>query len=164
MSVGSQVSRPIQRSVDTSIDLHVRVAQSLPIMISKCLLVYLLLTDNVLAGCAQTKKDGALMKFAMCVHNAFLCLLSAAMCAGAGYEAYLRSQKDGVRWLFCEEIGTAASGGVFYWSYIYYLSKFVEFIDTLFKVFVIHALHPPHPRADISRLCPPPLPSPSTRV
>jgi hypothetical protein len=38
------------------------------------------------------KKDGAVMKFAMCVHNAILCLLSAAMCAGAGYEAYLRSQ------------------------------------------------------------------------
>jgi hypothetical protein len=40
----------------------------------------------------ENQKDGALMKFAMCVHNAFLCLLSAAMFAGAGYEAYLRSQ------------------------------------------------------------------------
>lgn len=80
------------------------------------------------------KKDGAVMRFAMCVHNAILCLLSAAMCAGAGYEAYLRSQRDGVRWLFCEDIGTKASGGVYYWSYIYYLSKYLEFIDTLFKV------------------------------
>ena len=74
------------------------------------------------------------------------------------------SQKDGVRWLFCEDIGTKASGeyysksadaceavgkhedganwrrwrlysgGVYYWSYIYYLSKYLEFIDTLFKV------------------------------
>jgi hypothetical protein len=35
----------------------------------------------------QTKgKDGAGLKLAMCVHNAFLCLLSAAMFAGAGYE------------------------------------------------------------------------------
>jgi hypothetical protein len=28
-----------------------------------------------------------------------------------------------------------ASGGVYYWSYIYYLSKFVEWIDTLFMVY-----------------------------
>jgi len=101
------------------------------------------------------------MKFAMCVHNAFLCLLSAAMCAGAGYEAYLRSQKDGVRWLFCEDIGTAASGGVFYWSYIYYLSKFVEFIDTLFKVFVIHPPPPPPPPLPPSPPPPPPPPDPT---
>eukprot|EP00802_Teleaulax_amphioxeia_P020240 Tamp_20513.p1 GENE.Tamp_20513~~Tamp_20513.p1 ORF type:complete len:327 (+),score=62.89 Tamp_20513:146-982(+) len=86
-------------------------------------------------GPAETKqKDGAGLKLAMCVHNAFLCLLSAAMFAGAGYEAYLRSKDDGVRWLFCEEIGRKASGGVYYWSYIYYLSKYIEFIDTLFKV------------------------------
>jgi hypothetical protein len=51
-----------------------------------------------------------------------------------GWQAYLRSKDDGVRWLFCEEIGRKASGGVYYWSYIYYLSKYIEFIDTLFKV------------------------------
>ena len=80
------------------------------------------------------KKDSALIKFAMCVHNAFLCLLSAVMCGGAGYEAFLRSQKDGARWLFCEEIGRKPDGGVYFWSYIYYLSKYIEFVDTLFKV------------------------------
>ena len=46
-----------------------------------------------LSGClwaVQTKqKDGAGLKLAMCVHNAFLCLLSAAMFAGAGYEVCL---------------------------------------------------------------------------
>ena len=45
-----------------------------------------------------------------------------------------KQQTDGIHWLFCEEINRKADGGVYYWSYIYYLSKYVEFIDTLFKV------------------------------
>ena len=45
-----------------------------------------------------------------------------------------RSQEDGVEWLFCEVPGSETKGGVYFWSYIYYLSKFLEFGDTVFKV------------------------------
>mmetsp|Transcript_4467 Transcript_4467/g.9763 ORF Transcript_4467/g.9763 Transcript_4467/m.9763 type:complete len:272 (+) Transcript_4467:241-1056(+) len=74
------------------------------------------------------------MKGAMFLHNAILCLLSLAMFAGASYEAFSRSQKEGVEWLFCEVPGTEAKGGVYFWSYVYYLSKFLHFGDTVFKV------------------------------
>lgn len=56
------------------------------------------------------------------------------MLLGAGYESWVRSSKDGVEWMFCEKPGKKAVAGVYYWSYIYYLSKFLEFIDTVFKV------------------------------
>mmetsp|Transcript_57613 Transcript_57613/g.135935 ORF Transcript_57613/g.135935 Transcript_57613/m.135935 type:complete len:270 (+) Transcript_57613:236-1045(+) len=74
------------------------------------------------------------MKGAMFLHNGILCLLSLAMFAGASYEAFSRSQKEGVEWLFCEVPGTEAKGGVYFWSYVYYLSKFLHFGDTVFKV------------------------------
>eukprot|EP00285_Hemiselmis_virescens_P002323 CAMPEP_0173407312 /NCGR_PEP_ID=MMETSP1356-20130122/66798_1 /TAXON_ID=77927 ORGANISM="Hemiselmis virescens, Strain PCC157" /NCGR_SAMPLE_ID=MMETSP1356 /ASSEMBLY_ACC=CAM_ASM_000847 /LENGTH=250 /DNA_ID=CAMNT_0014368469 /DNA_START=62 /DNA_END=814 /DNA_ORIENTATION=+ len=78
--------------------------------------------------------DGRLLKLAMCFHNAVLCLVSLAMFIGAGYEAYVRSKAEGITFLFCEKYNTKAQGGLYFWSYIYYLSKFYEFGDTVFKV------------------------------
>jgi hypothetical protein len=79
-------------------------------------------------------QDSRGLKLAMCLHNAILCLLSLAMFLGAGYESWKRSKVDGFEWMFCERPGKKAVAGVYYWSYIYYLSKFLEFIDTVFKV------------------------------
>mmetsp|Transcript_57612 Transcript_57612/g.135932 ORF Transcript_57612/g.135932 Transcript_57612/m.135932 type:complete len:266 (+) Transcript_57612:233-1030(+) len=86
------------------------------------------------AGEAKQGASGEAMKGAMFLHNGILCLLSLAMFAGASYEAFSRSQKEGVEWLFCEVPGTEAKGGVYFWSYVYYLSKFLHFGDTVFKV------------------------------
>eukprot|EP00290_Baffinella_frigidus_P016041 CAMPEP_0180212570 /NCGR_PEP_ID=MMETSP0987-20121128/13574_1 /TAXON_ID=697907 /ORGANISM="non described non described, Strain CCMP2293" /LENGTH=269 /DNA_ID=CAMNT_0022170253 /DNA_START=185 /DNA_END=994 /DNA_ORIENTATION=- len=86
------------------------------------------------AGEAKQGASGEAMKGAMFLHNGILCLLSLAMFLGASYEAFARSQQEGVEWLFCEVPGTEATGGVYFWSYIYYLSKFLEFGDTVFKV------------------------------
>eukprot|EP00961_Rhodomonas_salina_P012162 163551-Rhodomonas_salina.1 len=75
------------------------------------------------------------LQIALCGHNAILCILSAAMFLGAGYEAYKRCTRraEGYRWMFCEEVTRKAEGGIYFWTYIYYLSKFQEFIDTFFK-------------------------------
>ncbi|EKX47538.1 hypothetical protein GUITHDRAFT_137321 [Guillardia theta CCMP2712] len=80
------------------------------------------------------QQDTPTLKFLLSLHNAILCLLSLVMFLGAAYELVKRSSYDGIEWMFCEKIGTQAKGGLFYWSYIYYLSKYLEFFDTFFKV------------------------------
>ena len=58
------------------------------------------------------------------LHNLVLAVGSAAMFAGAGREA-LRAWRlaDSAEWLFCLPAGSAAVGPLFWWSYVYYLSK-----------------------------------------
>jgi len=69
------------------------------------------------------------------VHNAILCLLSTAMFLGACYGAYLKYHSQGVwaGWV-CEQETSPMHGPLFYWSFIFYLSKFYEFLDTYFLV------------------------------
>ena len=38
-------------------------------------------------------------------------------------------------WLFCTPLGTPATGRIYFWSYIYYISKFYELGDTAILVF-----------------------------
>ncbi len=115
--------------------------------------------ESVQAKAARPQKKSLaerLLQVALCLHNAILCILSAAMFLGAGYEAYrriryslfcrpgqrirapahavLHCRTDGVRWMFCEETSKEAKGAIYFWTYVYYLSKFQEFIDTFFKV------------------------------
>eukprot|EP00960_Hanusia_phi_P017536 516123-Hanusia_phi.AAC.8 len=80
------------------------------------------------------QQDSPMLKFFLSLHNAILCLLSLVMFLGAAYELVKRSSHEGIEWMFCEKIGTQAKGGLFFWSYIYYLSKYLEFVDTFFKV------------------------------
>lgn len=49
---------------------------------------------------------------------------SVAMFVGMGYETVLLTQKLGsAEWIFCVPPGTKAEGRLYFWSYIYYLSK-----------------------------------------
>jgi fatty acid elongase 3 len=84
------------------------------------------------------------------VHNVILCLGSLVMCLGVIYEATKRSYKENsVDWLFCEHITTEGNGMLFFWSYIYYLSKFYELLDTALQFlsgktppnFFLHVYH-----------------------
>eukprot|EP00455_Lapot_gusevi_P056935 TRINITY_DN9562_c0_g1_i1.p1 TRINITY_DN9562_c0_g1~~TRINITY_DN9562_c0_g1_i1.p1 ORF type:complete len:280 (-),score=78.12 TRINITY_DN9562_c0_g1_i1:83-922(-) len=65
-------------------------------------------------------------------HNGFLSLFSLVMCVGAAFEVYQRFQQEGIDWFICEDPNTKAQGALYFWSYIYYLSKFYELLDTVF--------------------------------
>lgn len=58
------------------------------------------------------------------LHNLVLALGSAAMFAGTGLEAWRAWRLAGsAEWLFCLPAGSVAVGPLFWWSYVYYLSK-----------------------------------------
>lgn len=69
-------------------------------------------------------------------HNIFLSLASTVMFLGCLYEftnEYLRQKS--LFWYFCDTVDpreTGSSGPLFFWSYVYYLSKFYELLDTMF--------------------------------
>mmetsp|Transcript_15448 Transcript_15448/g.25531 ORF Transcript_15448/g.25531 Transcript_15448/m.25531 type:complete len:463 (-) Transcript_15448:542-1930(-) len=71
----------------------------------------------------------------MALHNLLLCLLSLAMFAGLLHSMIEEVQANGhLACLFCQSPAKAGKGPLFYWLYIFYLSKFYELIDTVFLV------------------------------
>ena len=88
------------------------------------------------------------------VHNVNLVGSSAIMLGGVVLESIRRIQTEGgISWppfLLCEVAdGQPASGSLYYWSYIYYLSKYYELLDTVLQLargkppphFVLHVYH-----------------------
>lgn len=75
------------------------------------------------------------LKILSLLHNAFLSLLSLAMFCGVAYGAYRKQQENGF-WagLVCEQDRDPIKGPLFYWSYIFYLSKFYELLDSYLLV------------------------------
>lgn len=83
------------------------------------------------------------------IHNLILCIGSLIMFLGAleatisssllwlregsSKSAYLTA-KTGYHWLLCFPVDTLPRGRIFFWSYIYYLSKFYELLDTVILV------------------------------
>jgi len=65
------------------------------------------------------------------VHNVFLTCISLVMFCGATYGAILKYREQGF-WagLVCEQDSQPIKGPLFYWTYIFYISKFYELIDT----------------------------------
>jgi len=65
-------------------------------------------------------------------HNMILSLGSLVMLLGTAVELQRRYAHSGtVAWFVCED-ATASSGPLYFWSYIYYLSKYYEMLDTVF--------------------------------
>ena len=90
-------------------------------------------------------------KWLQAVHNLILCTGSFVMFAGASYETFLRIGREasatshplgGVHWFFCESVSTRPEGPLFFWSYIYYLSKYYELLDTVLQL--LKGRPPPH--------------------
>jgi hypothetical protein len=72
------------------------------------------------------------LKAANIVHNIVLIASSAIMFAGLAFEIFVRARETGsARFLVCADPSTERpSGPVYFWAYIYYLSKFYELLDT----------------------------------
>ncbi|POO02603.1 ELO family [Trema orientale] len=82
------------------------------------------------------------------IHSLTMALISATIFAGTLLSAaaeirdtrwlWLRGRSSRLRtplqWLLCFPLGTRPSGRVFFWSYLYYLSRFLHMLRTLFAV------------------------------
>lgn len=84
------------------------------------------------------------------IHNLILCVLSLGMFVGCLYEVILRSQsEESVDWIFCEHTYIEPRGKLWFYSYLYYLSKYYELIDTFLQLlanknipnFFLHVYH-----------------------
>lgn len=77
---------------------------------------------------------GSLVMFTGCAMATLLELAalpssSSLMASGSNLSRHLSWQ-----WVFCFPPGTHAAGPVFFWSYVFYLSKFYELLDTFVMV------------------------------
>ncbi|CAG8561773.1 10645_t:CDS:2 [Dentiscutata erythropus] len=74
------------------------------------------------------------LKGVVAVHNLFLCILSAIMFGFSVIDLFKRWQERGISECFCTSDESSLKGRLFYITYIYYLSKFIELIDTVILV------------------------------
>ena len=108
----------------------------IPMAAGVCYVAVIMLLNAVM-------KQGFATKPLQAVHNLILCLGSLAMFAGTLLETVRRSNEEGsARWLFCEDVKTEARGGLWFWSYVYYLSKYYELLDTVLQL--LKGRPPPH--------------------
>jgi fatty acid elongase 3 len=106
------------------------------------------LTSVVILQAYMKDRKAYSLKFFSQVHNVVLTLLSAAMFSGAAIGAYSKYESQGFfAGLLCEQEVDPMHGPLWYWSYIFYLSKYYEFIDTYLlilkkkPVIFLHAWH-----------------------
>lgn len=84
------------------------------------------------------------------IHNVILSLGSLVMFTCCLLEVYNRSiHENDVSWLLCEKETTSIQGSLWFWSFIYYLSKYYELLDTVLQLiqgkippnYVLHVYH-----------------------
>lgn len=76
------------------------------------------------------------------LHNLAVLLISAAiltgLCAATAVEIretrWIRRKRSAMEWMVCFPLGTRSTGRVFFWSYVFYLSKYHELLDTFITV------------------------------
>jgi len=94
-------------------------------------------------GAATRRLGGVDTKPLQAAHNMVLCLGSLAMALGTLVEIVQRSASEGsTRWLFCEAPSTEPRGALWFWAYVYYLSKYYELLDTVLQL--LKGRPPPH--------------------
>ncbi|WOH10689.1 hypothetical protein DCAR_0730159 [Daucus carota subsp. sativus] len=78
-------------------------------------------------------------------HSLLMSVISVVIFAGTLFSAaaeirdtrwsWRRSKITPLQWLFCFPLGTRPSGRVFFWSYLFYLSRFLHTFRTIFLIF-----------------------------
>ncbi|XP_052195024.1 elongation of fatty acids protein 3-like [Diospyros lotus] len=78
------------------------------------------------------------------LHSLAMALISATIFTGILVSAaaeiretrwFWRRSKTPFQWLLCFPLGTRPSGRVFFWSYVFYLSRFLHTLRTVFAIF-----------------------------
>ncbi|KAJ4456375.1 putative steroid isomerase [Paratrimastix pyriformis] len=83
------------------------------------------------------KREGMSLKWFALPHNIFLCGLSLAMVLGILHDLLRLRDRSIDRSYFVTKLFCRApplTGGLYFWSYIYYLSKFYELLDSVLIV------------------------------
>jgi len=82
------------------------------------------------------------------IHNIILCIWSFIMCYGIITDIIPLVKENGIFWLLCDDKHVKVmKGRLWYWCYIYYLSKYYELFDTILLVFkkkplvLLHVYH-----------------------
>lgn len=102
-----------------------------PLFLTTTLFTYLLLTFTLRQ---ITTINPTLLRRITVLHNLILLLLSLIMAVGCTLSTL--SQMPNYPWIFCFPTNhTPPRGPVFFWAYIFYLSKLLEFIDTFLIIF-----------------------------
>lgn len=104
-------------------------------------ILYLLMVAT-LSFLRRNQKRGLSLSYIPTVHNLVLTVGSLVMfigCLNATLiemrgSRWLWGKGHGAEWLLCFPLGTRSAGRVFFWSYIYYLSKFYELLDTVILI------------------------------
>ena len=94
-----------------------------------------LLTTGALCWIMRSRA-GFQLRWITAVHNLILSMGSAAMLIGTIVELWRRyvQTDNNIMWFFCEDATGLAEGPLYFWSYIYYLSKYYEMLDTVLVV------------------------------
>jgi len=102
----------------------------IPVVIAVSYLISLVVLQSYMK-----ERKPYVLKYPTFFHNVNLTLLSLVMFLGSSYGAFLKYRSQGFKdGLVCEQEAEPMHGPLFYWSYIFYLSKFYELIDTYLLV------------------------------
>jgi fatty acid elongase 3 len=84
------------------------------------------------------------------LHNTFLIIFSSVICIGFLYDFIHYINLKGFQYIFCPPVideQILIKGRIFYWSYLYYCSKYYELMDTILiavkgkTIIPLHAYH-----------------------
>eukprot|EP00668_Euglena_longa_P000236 GGOE01000322.1.p1 GENE.GGOE01000322.1~~GGOE01000322.1.p1 ORF type:complete len:259 (+),score=83.77 GGOE01000322.1:37-813(+) len=103
----------------------------------------------LLVFCLDQVKPRMELRLLQTVHNLVLSVGSLVMLLGLMVEMVRRVSHSGTSWIICESTSTTAEGPLFFWSYVYYLSKYYELVDTMLQLakgsrppsFFLHVYH-----------------------